>query len=547
VLSEGAAAPRFELPALVDGEQRRVALSEYLGEDIVILAFYPGDFNPACDAESCDLDELDLFTMQKDVTILGISPDSVYSHRAFARQYDLKVPLLADTDGTVAAKYGVDLVDDLGQRLVERAVVVVDHDGTVAYTWSTDDMTTLPPVEEIKDALAEAGGDDTAFARYRVGHAHYTEGRRAFTSAMQSFGDTEWMLAQHDFRQAREEFEAAADRFDTAIRFVDDESLVAVYEGANEKATALWQAADWLADSASAYSSGSGTEGQKLRDDAEIPLSTVREYAEPPDPDEWPPDVDSLEKDEPADHSILPTEPDAEDAALDVDIDAAVGDGDDASAGDDGDATPADAESAADATGDEVAASTAAADADDPDDDIDDAELAEIQAELVANNPESEPSVEAVTEESTAIVEAPPMSDAESDDEAADGVEDDTAADERTADQLSDTGETDDGADADETADPETADSVADEGRADPETADHSAPVADCEPTADADEAGGEATDESAGHDELDLQLELVESDPPSLDDRGKESADESGPDGETFELQDPEEPATDE
>ncbi|WP_276249353.1 redoxin domain-containing protein [Haloarcula rara] len=401
MLSEGADAPGFELPALVDGSKRRVALSEYLGDDVVILAFYPGDFNPACDEESCDLDELDLFTMQKDVTILGISPDSVYSHGAFAERYDLKIPLLSDTDGEVAERYDIGLVDDIGQRLVERAVAVVDHDGTVTYSWSTDDMTELPRVEEIKDALAETGGDDTAFARYRVGYAHYTEGRRSFTSAMESFQNTEWVMAQHDFQQAREEFEEAADRFDTAVRFVDDDALVPIYEGANEKATALWQAADWLTRSASAYSSGSGSKGQELRDDAEVPLATVREYEEPPDPDgEWPPEMENLEKAESDDHSILPTEPDVEDAALDLDIDDADDEPTDAAPDPEESADPAE-QAAASAAGTDAAPAT--------DDDIDDDELAAIQAELAANNPESEPSVEELTEESTSIVDTPPM------------------------------------------------------------------------------------------------------------------------------------------
>ncbi|MBX0286925.1 redoxin domain-containing protein [Halomicroarcula sp. F28] len=435
MLSEGADAPGFELPALVDGEKRRVALAEYLGDDVVILAFYPGDFNPACDEESCDLDELDLFTMQKDVTILGISPDSLYSHGAFAEQYDLKIPLLSDTDGEVAERYDIGLVDDIGQRLVERAVAVVDHDGTITYSWSTDDMTELPRVEEIKDALAETGGDDTAFARYRVGHAHYTEGRRSFTSAMESFQNTEWVMAQHDFQQAREEFEEAADRFDTAVRFVDDDALVPIYEGANEKATALWQAADWLTRSASAYSSGSGTEGQELRDDAEIPLSTVREYREPPDPDgEWPPEMENLEKAESDDHSILPTEPDVEDAALDLDIDDA-----------DDEPTDAAPDTDTDESADPAEQVAATADGPDPepaaDDDIDDDELAEIQAELAANNPESEPSVEELTEESTSIVDTPPMGASDGETEAVEAADSETetaeAADSETEDSPS--------------------------------------------------------------------------------------------------------------
>jgi len=590
VIPEGADVPGFELPALVDGEKRRVALSEYLGDDVVILAFYPADFNPACDAESCDLDELDLFTMQKDVRILGISPDSVYSHRAFAQRYDLKIPLLADTDGEVAERYDISLADDIGQSLIERGVAVVDHDGTVTYSWSTDDMTELPRVEEIKDALAETGGDDTAFARYRVGHAHYTEGRRSFTSAMESFENTEWVMAQHDFQQACEEFEAAADRFDTAVRFVDDASLVPIYEGANEKATALWQAADWLTRAASAYSSGSGSEGQELRDDAEIPLSTVREYREPPDPDdEWPPEIENLEKAESDDHSILPTEPDVEDAALEVDIDEEAPDDEGAP---ESVPQPSDDADVAAATADDGEAGTDDGGEADSDDDIDDDELAEIQAELAANNPDSEPSVEELDEESTAIVEAPPMgNEGESADESeaeatAQGTEADTtvqgadgaeaSAEDTTVEADTDTDDaaveadadaddaaveadtdTDDAAvDADADADDAAveADDTATETTAEPSeaTASPTDEQSGESPAADADGAeasAGEAHDSTAGaatgvevsedadadeseDDGPDLQLELAEPDPDPIETDGPPSMGESeGPD----------------
>jgi peroxiredoxin len=423
MLPEGTPAPSFELPALVDGERRRLSLSEYVGDDVVILAFYPADFNPACDDESCDLDELDLFTMQKDVTILGISPDSVYSHRIFAREYDLKIPLLSDTDGSVAEKYNIGMEDDIGQHLVERAVAVVDHDGDITYTWSSEEMTKLPRVEEIKNAIADTGGDDTAFARYRVGHAHYTEGRRAFTSAMNGFQNSEWMMAQNDFAQAREEFEEAADQFDTAVRFVDTEDIETIYEQANTKATSLWQAADWLTKSASAYSSGSGAEGQDLREDAERPLETARGFHEPPNPDEWPPEMANLEKAESEEVSILPDEDDDEDAALDVDIDEQMNVEEiEAEETDEPDSTVPEPD---DTVTEGVTADTAEAESPDgtddteaqteADEDIDDDELAEIQAELEANSPDEEPSVDELTEESTAIVEAPPM--AEDDEE----------------------------------------------------------------------------------------------------------------------------------
>ncbi|MFB6308296.1 MAG: redoxin domain-containing protein [Haloarculaceae archaeon] len=416
MLSEGDTAPSFELPALVDGDHRRVALDEYVGEDVVILAFYPADFNPACDAES-DLDELDLFTMQKDVTVLGVGPDSLYSHAAFADEYDLHIPLLSDTDHEVAEQYGVAFEDEVGQQLLERAVFVVDHDGEIAYAWSTREMDQLPNVEEIKDAIAETGGDDTAFARYRVGHAHYVEGRRAFTSAMGSFGDAEWMLAQGDFQRARDEFEEAREQFDSAVRFCDDEQLEGVYRQAKEKADALWQAADWLVDSASAYSSGSGAKGQELRSDAERPLETARDLGEPPDPDtEWPPDPD----DEDGQNGGILTETDDDgETTLAVDIDEEVA------------AQEADEADADDETEDEAA------------DEINDEELAEIEAELVANQPDEEPDQEEL-EDQTSIVDAPPTGGPVDDEESAGASDADSALDD--LDEQS--GSADDGRDA---------------------------------------------------------------------------------------------------
>ena len=500
MLSEGTAAPLFELPALVDGDCQRVELSDYLGEDVVILAFYPADFNPACDDTSCDLDELDLFTMQKDVTILGISPDSVYSHRAFADRYGLKVPLLSDTDHDVAREYGLDFIDDIGQQLIERAVVVIDHDGDVQYAWSTDDLQELPRVGEIKDAIADTGGDDTAFARYRVGHAHYTEGRRAFTSAMGAFREAEWMVAQGDFQQAREEFDAAEDHFDTAVRFVDDESLKPIYEDANIKTNSLWQASDWLTQAARAYSSGDGAEGQQLRDDAERPLETARDYEEPPDPDgPWPPDVEPLEQNVDDDRSAcLPQDEGEVDTSLDVDFDAEVERANDelsepASSAAESTPSPETADAADEAT---AAASpeTPAATADQsanpgtsPDgegeiSEVDDTDIEEIQAELAASEAESEPA-DALEETPTTMVEAPP--------DTVDGADDDSSAqdtrdgDQQTPDRPSDTAassesSTDESAELDLTdpvaADAGSTDAPADDADlnddADPETTD---------------------------------------------------------------------------
>jgi len=285
MLQVGADALTFELPAVREGTIERLSLDEFLGEQIVVLAFYPGDFNPACDGES-DLDGLDLFTMQPDVAVVGVAPDTVYSHRRFAEAYDLAIPLCADTRGEVAAAYEVDREDEHGQSVPERAVFVVDLDGVIQYAWSTTDPMQLPDDDAIQRAVGDIGGDAAAVSRYRVGHAHYVEGRRAFTSAMGEFEDHEWMVARSDFERAREEFTTAAEGFATAGRFVGHAELADHFERARLKANALWQAADWLAKAADAFASGDGEEGNAYREDAGTPLETAGDLAEPLDPDD---------------------------------------------------------------------------------------------------------------------------------------------------------------------------------------------------------------------------------------------------------------------
>jgi peroxiredoxin len=289
MIEPGEHAPSFTLPAVRDGEIVDLDLDSVLGSEVVILAFYPGDFNPACSGTETGLDELDLFTMQKDVQVLAISGDSVYSHRAFAEQYGLRMPLLSDTDGTVAEAYGVSADDGAG-HLATRAVVVVDHAETVQYTWTSDRSRAVPTAEKIKDAVEGIGSGETAASRYRVGHAHYVEGRRAFTSAMKAYENNEWMMAQADFAQACEEFDEAGEEFNTAVRFAEREQTRTYFEHAEQKSELLWRAADWLADSANAFASGEGAEGDSLRRDAEAPLETARDLHDPPDPDEFPPE-----------------------------------------------------------------------------------------------------------------------------------------------------------------------------------------------------------------------------------------------------------------
>lgn len=327
MVSSGDSAPGFELPAVVDGGMQTVSLDDYLGTDVVVLGFYPSDFNPACSGETTDLDELALFTMQKDVTVLGISGDSVHSHRAFADEYDLSIPLLSDVRGEVAADYGVAVEDPDAGYLTGRAVVIIGPDGEIEYRWRADDLHDLPNVDEVRSAVEAVGSGDTAFSRYRIGHAHYIEGRRTLTSAMSEFESREWMLAQSDFERAYEEFAEAGDQFNTAARFATGKTDVRRYERAETKAESLWQAAEWLGESASAYASGEEARGRELRSDGESHLEAAREVPDPPDPDEFQHESTADEGDE---RFTLPESESGEPSALAAEIEEAVDEGDEA-------------------------------------------------------------------------------------------------------------------------------------------------------------------------------------------------------------------------
>lgn len=406
MIEEGTTAPAFELPGIVNGERRRVALSEYLGEDVVVLGFFPGAFNRACDGES-DLDQLDLFTMQPDVTVLAVGPDTVAANETFAEEYGLTIPLLSDTTLAVATEYDLAYEDDLGQHRIARAAFVLDLDGEVVYAWSSRDPGALVDVEAIKEALAETGGDDTALSRYRQGHAHFLEGRRALTSATEAYSSSEWTVAQSEFELARDEFEAADGQFTSAVRFVDDEIQQAHYEAATETASALWQAAEWLGRSAGEFASGAGAAGDGLRADAQRPLEIASTWPDPRDPEEWPPE-EPPERLEPAgDRRASPIGTTGEDPpALDIDLDA--GGLDEPGRGTTGDDVAHQRPPAGEG-GDASAGGVPAAEAGeiDVEDDIDDRELAEIEAEIAASGPEDPREVGRAREGDTVAGDSP--------------------------------------------------------------------------------------------------------------------------------------------
>jgi peroxiredoxin Q/BCP len=100
-LQIGQDAPEFELS---DQNGKNHKLSDYFGKK-VLLYFYPKDFTSGCTTEACSL--RDSFPKFKGLEVLGISTDSVASHKKFADKYKLPFTLLSDTEKKVVKLYGV--------------------------------------------------------------------------------------------------------------------------------------------------------------------------------------------------------------------------------------------------------------------------------------------------------------------------------------------------------------------------------------------------------------------------------------------------------
>jgi thioredoxin-dependent peroxiredoxin len=120
-------APDFTLK---DGNGEDWRLSDHGGK-VVVLLFYPGDETPVCTRQMCSLrDRWDDY-LATGAEVVGISSDSIESHRKFAEHHKLPLRLLSDSDGAVSRLYGA---RSLIPGRVARAVFVIDEKGILRYS-----------------------------------------------------------------------------------------------------------------------------------------------------------------------------------------------------------------------------------------------------------------------------------------------------------------------------------------------------------------------------------------------------------------------------
>jgi peroxiredoxin Q/BCP len=140
----GSAAPGFTLPSQ---QGTPVSLKDYRGSWIV-LYFYPRDQTPGCTREARNFQADESKYAERHAVILGVSVDSVDSHKKFCAKEGLNFKLLADSDGTVSQAYGS--LTNLGVvKFAARHTFLIDPTGKVAKAY-----TTVDPAHHSEEVLA---------------------------------------------------------------------------------------------------------------------------------------------------------------------------------------------------------------------------------------------------------------------------------------------------------------------------------------------------------------------------------------------------------
>ncbi len=139
MLNEGDRASVFSLSGLSpSGEEKDFSLGDFLNQGkIVILYFYPKDNTPGCTTEACDFrDNINRLTSK--CIVVGVSPDSVGSHKKFKENHLLNFYLLSDSEKNVMKNYGAYGEKKMYGKTIEgviRTTYAINPDGTILKIW----------------------------------------------------------------------------------------------------------------------------------------------------------------------------------------------------------------------------------------------------------------------------------------------------------------------------------------------------------------------------------------------------------------------------
>jgi peroxiredoxin Q/BCP len=131
-----------------DQDGKDFKLADHIGKKIVLLYFYPKDFTGGCTKEACGLRDRMGDLQTNNVEVIGVSHDSVESHKKFAEKYDLNFTLVSDPDGKIIAMYDVKMPL---MPMSKRVSFLIGLDGKIIHM--TDAMNPQTHFDEMKTTI----------------------------------------------------------------------------------------------------------------------------------------------------------------------------------------------------------------------------------------------------------------------------------------------------------------------------------------------------------------------------------------------------------
>jgi glutaredoxin-dependent peroxiredoxin len=150
----GTKAPDFTLKQKTADGLVDIKLSDNFGKKQTVLLFFPLAFTSVCVEEMCIIrDSLSEYE-GLDAAVYGISVDSPFTLEVMANQEKINFPLISDFNSEVIADYDVLCPDLIGfKNVAKRSAFVINKDGEVTLSWSSDDPKVMPDFAAIKAAL----------------------------------------------------------------------------------------------------------------------------------------------------------------------------------------------------------------------------------------------------------------------------------------------------------------------------------------------------------------------------------------------------------
>ena len=154
MLTNGDTVPTFSA-TVGTSDHEPFDLDDHLGDGPVVLAFFPGAFTPPCTNEMVALQEHHERFQEAGAAVFGISADSPFSLGAFREEHGIEFDLVSDMSRDAIRAYDLEIdIEELGLHgIANRAVYVLDEDGTVTYGWVAEDPTNEPDYDSILDAI----------------------------------------------------------------------------------------------------------------------------------------------------------------------------------------------------------------------------------------------------------------------------------------------------------------------------------------------------------------------------------------------------------